>query len=302
MAQAGLVHGPSLNEPPSGPDTGPVCDSHSSQQLRAGFGRIHRFTRCPGRFRPVMSACSLATLAEEIAACRLCPRLVEHREAVAVKKRASFRDWTYWARGVPGFGDPDARVLVIGLAPGAHGANRTGRVFTGDASGRFLWAALYETGFASQPTSDHVADGLALKDLYVTAALRCAPPQDRPNGNELSNCMPFLARELGLLPRVRLAVALGRVGFEAFLRYASQVRPEAPEAALQAWRSLRSGGRSSSGLVLLPPQPSKHQYGQADLRRLGGDHAPGALPGGPAGDPAMTPKAPAAFEKPERDS
>ncbi len=222
MAQAGLVHGPSLNEPPSGPDTGPVCDSHSSQQLRAGFGRIRRFTRCLGRFRPVMSARSLATLAEEIAACRLCPRLVEHREAVAVKKRASFRDWTYWARGVPGFGDPDARVLVIGLAPGAHGANRTGRVFTGDASGRFLWAALYETGFASQPTSDHVADGLALKDLYVTAALRCAPPQDRPNGNELSNCMPFLARELGLLPRVRLAVALGRVGFEAFLRYASQ--------------------------------------------------------------------------------
>ena len=146
MAQAGLVHGPSLNEPPSGPDTGPVCDSHSSQQLRAGFGRIHRFTRCPGRFRPVMSACSLATLAEEIAACRLCPRLVEHREAVAVKKRASFRDWTYWARGVPGFGDPDARVLVIGLAPGAHGANRTGRVFTGDASGRFLWAALSRDG------------------------------------------------------------------------------------------------------------------------------------------------------------
>ena len=157
----------------------------------------------------------LTALAREISACRACPRLVEWREQVARDKRASFRDQTYWARPVPGFGDPHARVLVVGLAPAAHGGNRTGRVFTGDRSGDFLFASMHRCGFANQPTSVAVDDGLVLRDAYVAAAVRCAPPANKPTTEERDECAPFLRRELALLGAVRVIVALGAFGYEA---------------------------------------------------------------------------------------
>src|SRR5689334_21716616 len=152
---------------------------------------------------------SLTALHDEIVDCRRCPRLVAWREQVAVDKRASYADEDYWARPVPGFGDPAARVLVVGLAPAAHGGNRTGRVFTGDRSGDFLFASMYRCGLANQPTSVAVDDGLQLLDAYVAAAVRCAPPANKPTPVERDECAPFLERELELLERVRVIVALG---------------------------------------------------------------------------------------------
>lgn len=152
---------------------------------------------------------SLAALHDEIVACRACPRLVEWREEVAREKRAAYRDWEYWGRPVPGFGDPEARLVIVGLAPAAHGANRTGRVFTGDRSGDWLFGAMHRAGFANQPTAEHRDDGLALLDAYVLAAVRCPPPQNRPTTEERDNCRPFLERELALLPNTRVLLALG---------------------------------------------------------------------------------------------
>jgi uracil-DNA glycosylase family 4 len=160
----------------------------------------------------------LRVLDREIESCRACPRLVEWREQIATEKRASFRDEEYWGRPVTGFGDPDARVLVAGLAPAAHGANRTGRVFTGDRSGDFLYASLFRAGFANQPTSVSVGDGLELRDLYVTAALRCAPPANKPTPDERDACLPYLRRELDLLRQVRVVVALGAFAYDAVSR------------------------------------------------------------------------------------
>lgn len=136
---------------------------------------------------------------------------------MAARKRRAYNDWTYWGKPVPGFGDPEARLLIIGLAPGAHGANRTGRMFTGDASGDFLYSVLFRTGFASQPESRHVGDGLQLRGAYITAAARCAPPDNKPSSEELRNCRSYLARELKLLPHVRVVVALGRIAFDSYL-------------------------------------------------------------------------------------
>ena len=158
---------------------------------------------------------SLPALSLEIAACRSCPRLVAWREQVALEKRAAFRDETYWGRPVPGFGDPHARVLVLGLAPAAHGANRTGRVFTGDRSGDWLYAALYRAGFANQPSSVGIDDGLELRSAYVTAAVRCAPPENKPTRAERDECLPFFARELALLTEVQVIVALGAFAYGA---------------------------------------------------------------------------------------
>lgn len=152
---------------------------------------------------------SLAALHDEIVACRACPRLVEWREEVAREKRAAYRDWEYWGRPVPGFGDPEARLVIVGLAPAAHGANRTGRVFTGDRSGDWLFGAMHRAGFANQPTAEHRDDGLALLDAYVLAAVRCPPPQNRPTTEERDRCRPFLERELALLPNQRVLLALG---------------------------------------------------------------------------------------------
>lgn len=159
----------------------------------------------------------LEKLNAEIVKCRKCPRLVKWREEVARTKRKAYIDSDYWGKPVPGFGDPKARVLVVGLAPGAHGSNRTGRQFTGDASGDFLFPALYRAGFASQPESTSRDDGLKLKDMYITASGRCAPPKNKPTTEELNNCQPFLEREIEIL-QPKVFVALGRVAFERILR------------------------------------------------------------------------------------
>lgn len=160
---------------------------------------------------------ALEVLQREIIRCEKCPRLVAYRAEVGRVKRRAYRDWDYWAKPVPGFGDPRARLLLIGLAPGAHGANRTGRMFTGDSSGDFLYKILFETGFASQPTSRSRDDGLKLNDAYISAAVRCAPPDNKPAVEEIRNCRPYLERELGLLKRVQVVVALGRVAFDVYL-------------------------------------------------------------------------------------
>lgn len=142
-----------------------------------------------------------------------------HREMIAREKRRAYRDCEYWGKPVPGFGDHNARVLIMGLAPGAHGSNRTGRPFTGDASGNFMYPVLYETGFANQPTATACGDGLELRDLYITAAARCAPPDNKPLPSELANCAPFLDREIEGLRRLKVVVALGKIGFDAYLNF-----------------------------------------------------------------------------------
>jgi uracil-DNA glycosylase len=161
----------------------------------------------------------LTVLNREVIACTRCPRLVAYREQIAREKRRAYREWEYWGKPVPGFGDPDARVLVMGLAPGAHGSNRTGRPFTGDASGNFMYPVLYEVGFASQPTSKDRNDGLTLKNLYITAAARCAPPDNKPTPQELAACAPFLDREIAGLENLKVVVALGKIGFDAYLNF-----------------------------------------------------------------------------------
>lgn len=165
---------------------------------------------------------TLEILNREIIRCRLCPRLVEFREEVGRVKRRAYRAQHYWAKPVPGFGDPGARMLLLGLAPGAHGANRTGRMFTGDSSGNFLYRALFEAGFASQPTSASRDDGLALTDTYISAAVRCAPPDNKPLPLEIRNCRPYLERELELFSQLRVVVALGRLAFDVYLRILRQ--------------------------------------------------------------------------------
>jgi uracil-DNA glycosylase len=160
---------------------------------------------------------SLERIRDEIVVCRLCPRLVEWREQVAREKVARFADWEYWARPVPGWGDPRARVLILGLAPAAHGGNRTGRIFTGDRSGDFLFASLHRTGYANQATSVSIDDGLRLRDAYVAAVNRCAPPANKPTPGERANCLPYLVREIRLLGRLKVIVPLGRFAWDGAL-------------------------------------------------------------------------------------
>jgi uracil-DNA glycosylase family 4 len=167
----------------------------------------------------------LKLLTAEIVACRACPRLVAWRESVAAERRAAFRDEEYWGRPVPGFGDPEARLVLVGLAPAAHGGNRTGRVFTGDRSGDWVYRALWKQGFANQPTSERADDGLRLADAYVAAVVRCAPPANRPTPEERDTCLPYLARELELLGQARVIVALGQFAHGAVCRLAGAVRP-----------------------------------------------------------------------------
>jgi uracil-DNA glycosylase family 4 len=161
----------------------------------------------------------LEQLNRQIVACTRCPRLVAHCQQIGREKRRAYLEWEYWAKPVPGFGDPEGRVLILGLAPGAHGSNRTGRPFTGDSSGNFMYPVLHRTGFANQPTAKHREDGLRLRDAYITAAVRCAPPGNKPTPGEIANCAAFLDRELACLSNVRVVVALGRLGFDAYLNY-----------------------------------------------------------------------------------
>ncbi len=163
---------------------------------------------------------TLTTVHRAVVRCRQCPRLVAHRERVARQRRRAFWEWAYWGRPVPGFGDPEARLLIVGLAPAAHGANRTGRMFTGDSSGDWLYEALHRFGFASRPTSVDRDDGLELTDCYITAAARCAPPQNHPTQEELDACQPFLEAELRLLRRAHATLVLGRVAHRQWLRAA----------------------------------------------------------------------------------
>ncbi len=181
------------------------------------------------------SSARLSRLEAEVVECRRCPRLVAWREEVARVKRAAFADEDYWGRPVPGFGDPEARVGILGLAPAAHGGNRTGRIFTGDRSGDFLFAALHRTGFANQPTSVARGDGLALRDAWMLAAVRCAPPANKPTPAERDNCLPWAAREMELLPEIRVVVCLGSFAWDAAFRLRGAVprpRPKFGHGAL----------------------------------------------------------------------
>jgi len=188
----------------------------------------------------------LAILNNEVVACTRCPRLVAYREQVARDKRRAYRDWEYWGKPVPGFGDPEARVLIMGLAPGAHGSNRTGRPFTGDASGNFMYPVLYETGFASQPTATDRDDGLKLNDLYITAAVRCAPPDNKPLPEELANCSHFLDRELAGLTNVKVVVALGKIGFDAYLNYVKRRLSHPSAKNAEGWGTRQKWGTQFS--------------------------------------------------------
>jgi len=160
---------------------------------------------------------ALQVLQDEVVQCRRCPRLIAHCTEIARVKRRAYRDWEYWGKPVPSFGDPHARLLIVGLAPGAHGSNRTGRMFTGDGSGNVLYRVLHKTGFASLPGSLSRDDGQRLMDAYITAVARCAPPGNKPTREEIGNCRPYLEREIGLLPDVKVVVALGRVAFDNYL-------------------------------------------------------------------------------------
>jgi uracil-DNA glycosylase family 4 len=161
---------------------------------------------------------SLQTLEATLITCRRCPRLVAWREEVAQTKRKAYQNQVYWGKPVPGFGDPHAKILIVGLAPGAHGSNRTGRMFTGDASGDFLFPALHRAGFANQPTGNRLGDGLQLTDAFITAICRCVPPKNRPHVAEIKNCLPWMKAEIDLLPKLQGFVALGRIAFDGIQR------------------------------------------------------------------------------------
>jgi len=186
-----------------------------------------------------MMRSKLEQLNQEIIQCHKCPRLVEWREEVARVKRKAYKEREYWGKPVPGFGDPKARVLVVGLAPGAHGSNRTGRQFTGDGSGNFLFPALYRAGFANQATAESRDDGLLLKDMYITASARCAPPDNKPSPEELNNCQSYLERELVII-NPRVIVCLGRIAFERILRIHS-LRASSFKFAHGAFHQLPNG-------------------------------------------------------------
>lgn len=178
--------------------------------------------------RTEVGAPALEALASRVTRCRKCPRLVAHRESVAATRRRAFLDWDYWGRPVPGFGRTEARLLIVGLAPAAHGGNRTGRMFTGDRSGDWLYRTLHRFGFASQAGSTARDDGLELCDTYITAAARCAPPDNKPTPAELATCRPYLIEEITLLP-TRVVIALGKIAFESYLRARKELGRPAPE-------------------------------------------------------------------------
>lgn len=186
---------------------------------------------------------ALERLACEVSSCRRCPRLTAWREQVARERRAAFRDEVYWGRPVPGFGDPRARLLVLGLAPAAHGGNRTGRIFTGDRSGDFLFAGMWRTGLANQPTSTSLDDGLRLRGAWITAAVKCAPPANRPTAQERASCQPWTEREMALLPRLKAVLCLGGFAWDAALRLLGKSeaakKPRFAHGASAEWGGMR---------------------------------------------------------------
>lgn len=209
---------------------------------------------------------TLAAVGRAIVACERCPRLREYCTRVALEKKKAYRDEAYWGRPVPGFGDPRARLLIVGLAPAAHGANRTGRMFTGDSSGDWLYDALFRFGFANQPTSVSRDDGLALRGCWIGAAARCAPPDNKPAPGELANCRDHLAAEIRLLPRVRVVVTLGRIGHEAFLRASGlweRLAPRERPAFAHGAESRLPGGR----VLLASFHPSRQNTNTGRLTR-----------------------------------
>ena len=210
----------------------------------------------------------LAALMREIVSCRSCPRLVEHREYMGRKKRASYAQWDYWAKPVPSFGDPLAPLMLVGLAPASHGGNRTGRVFTGDPSAKFLTAAMFRAGLANQPTSEHRDDGLRLTGAYVCAAVRCVPPGDRPTPEERRTCLPYLAREMQLLPNLRVVMTLGQIAFQSVIQCLG-------ELASQRLRAKFSHGETYSFDPSLPeviasyhPSPRNTNTGRLSMEQL----------------------------------
>jgi uracil-DNA glycosylase family 4 len=216
-------------------------------------------------------ASSLHLLDQEIISCRKCPRLVEYRERVAREKRLAYRECTYWGKPVPGFGDPQAQLLIVGLAPGAHGSNRTGRMFTGDRSGVFLYQALYDAGFANQSTAVSPDDGLRLTNVYIAAAARCAPPDNKPLPSEILNCREYLEREIDIL-RPRAVLALGKIGWDVFLgilkhrgaiparvghRFAHGAEVDLPEAGLRLFGVYHPSQQNTQTGLLKPAMYAK---------------------------------------------
>ncbi len=210
----------------------------------------------------------LASLTEEIVACRLCPRLVEWREKVGLEKRAAYRDWDYWAKPVPSFGDPEAPLVLLGLAPAAHGGNRTGRVFTGDPSASFLTAAMHRAGLANQPNSDHRDDGLALTGAYVCAAVRCVPPGDRPTPEEQRNCLPYLVRELRALPNLKVIMTLGHTAFRAALQTLSEMASERVRGKFMHGEVYRFGPSLPMMVASYHPSPRNTNTGVLSMDAL----------------------------------
>ena len=192
---------------------------------------------------------SLTVLNQRIASCTACPRLVTYRQRIAKEKRRQYRDWIYWGRPVPGFGDPNARLYVLGLAPAAHGGNRTGRIFTGDRSGDWLYEALYTFGFANQPTSEHRDDGLLLSNCYIGAAVRCAPPDNKPMPDEFERCRTYVKEELRLLRKMMVVVSLGKIAFDHYLKACREVGQRLP-SPLPAFGHGQTY-RLSSGVTLI---------------------------------------------------
>ena len=227
----------------------------------------------------------LERVTSDVVVCRACPRLVAWRELVAQEKVARFADQEYWGRPVPGFGDPDARVMILGLAPAAHGGNRTGRIFTGDRSGDFLFASLHRAGFANKPSSIGRGDGLSVRGAYLTAVNRCAPPANRPTPAERDRCLPFLERELVALQRLRVIVALGAFAWDgAFRALAGLGHTIAPETTVCSCGRGRS--RPHHPARLLPPEPAEHVHEEADPPDDGHRHGKSGGAGGASPTPS----------------
>ena len=210
----------------------------------------------------------LEALTGEIIACRLCARLVAWREKIGKEKRASYKDWEYWAKPVPSFGDPDASILVLGLAPAAHGGNRTGRVFTGDASATFLTEAMHKAGLANQPNSDHRNDGLAFNGAYIAAAVRCVPPGDKPTPEEQRTCLPYLVRELLMLPNLKVIIALGHIAFRAGLQTLSEMASEKLRGKFIHGEVYRFGATLPMMVACYHPSPRNTNTGVLSMSAL----------------------------------